>query len=101
MTVRLTKPYGNPPRGAADMDARPTLIAMDMGGVFTPEIWIAVAEKTGIEKLRLTTRDIHDYDQLMRGRLALLREHNLKLRDIQAVIATLDPLPNNFCTCSS
>jgi phosphoserine/homoserine phosphotransferase len=75
------------------MDARPTLIAMDMEGVFTPEIWIAVSEKTGIEKLRLTTRDIPDYDQLMRGRLELLREHGLKLRDIQAVIATLDPLP--------
>ena len=75
------------------MDTRPTLLAMDMEGVFTPEIWIAVAEKTGIEKLRLTTRDISDYDQLMRGRLALLREHGLKLRDIQAVIATLDPLP--------
>lgn len=75
------------------MDARPTLIAMDMEGVFTPEIWIAVAEKTGIEKLCLTTRDIPDYDQLMRGRLQILREHGLKLRDIQAVIATLDPLP--------
>ncbi len=75
------------------MDARPTLIAMDMEGVFTPEIWIAVAEKTGIEKLRLTTRDIPDYDQLMRGRIELLREHGLKLRDLQAVIATLDPLP--------
>jgi phosphoserine/homoserine phosphotransferase len=75
------------------MDTRPTLIAMDMEGVFTPEIWIAVAEKTGIEKLCLTTRDIPDYDQLMRGRLAILREHGLKLRDLQAVIATLDPLP--------
>jgi phosphoserine/homoserine phosphotransferase len=75
------------------MDARPTLIAMDMEGVFTPEIWIAVSEKTGIEKLRLTTRDVPDYDQLMRGRLLLLREHGLKLRDLQAVIATLDPLP--------
>ena len=75
------------------MDARPTLVAMDMEGVFTPEIWIAVSQKTGIEKLRLTTRDIPDYDQLMRGRLALLREHGLKLRDLQAVIATLDPLP--------
>jgi len=75
------------------MSSRPTLIAMDMEGVFTPEIWIAVAEKTGIEKLRLTTRDIPDYDELMRGRLQLLREHGLKLRDLQAVIATLDPLP--------
>lgn len=75
------------------MDARPTLIAMDMEGVFTPEIWIAVAEKTGIEKLCLTTRDIPDYDVLMRGRLQILRENGLKLRDLQAVIATLDPLP--------
>jgi len=71
----------------------PTLVAMDLEGVLVPEIWIAVAESTGIEKLRLTTRDIADYDVLMRGRLALLREHNLKLRDIQAVIATLEPLP--------
>jgi phosphoserine/homoserine phosphotransferase len=75
------------------MDSRPTMIAMDMEGVFTPEIWIAVAEKTGIEKLCLTTRDIPDYDQLMRGRLEILRENGLKLRDLQAVIATLDPLP--------
>jgi phosphoserine/homoserine phosphotransferase len=74
-------------------NAKPTLIAMDMEGVFTPEIWIAVAEKTGVEKLRLTTRDIPDYDQLMRGRLQLLRENGLKLSDIQSVIATLDPLP--------
>lgn len=66
---------------------------MDMEGVFTPEIWIALAEKTGIAKLRLTTRDIPDYDELMRGRLALLREHGLGLADVQAVIGTLDPLP--------
>jgi phosphoserine/homoserine phosphotransferase len=57
-----------------------------------PEIWIAVAERTGIERLRLTTRDIPDYDQLMRGRIAILREHKLTLADIQAVIATVDPL---------
>lgn len=75
------------------MDSRPTLIAMDMEGVFTPEIWIAMAEKTGIERLRLTTRDIPDYGQLMRGRMQILRENGLKLRDIQSVIATLDPLP--------
>ena len=75
------------------MDSRPTLIAMDMEGVFTPEIWIAVAEQTGIEKLRLTTRDIPDYDELMRGRLQVLQEYGLKLRDLQAVIATLNPLP--------
>ncbi len=69
------------------------MIAMDLEGVFTPEVWIAVAEATGIEKLRLTTRDVADYDLLMRGRLALLKEHGLKLRDIQRVIGTLAPLP--------
>ena len=64
-----------------------------MEGVLTPEIWIAVAEKTGIPELRRTTRDEPDYDKLMRGRLALLDEHGLKLSDIQAVIGTLSPLP--------
>jgi len=63
-----------------------------MEGVLTPEIWIAVAEKTGIEGLRLTTRDIPDYDVLMRGRLELIAKHGLKLSDLQAVIATLRPL---------
>ena len=75
------------------MPRQPALIASDLEGVFVPEIWIAVAEKTGIERLRLTTRDVPDYDVLMRGRMELLREHNLTLRDIQDVIATLDPLP--------
>ena len=63
-----------------------------MEGVLTPEIWIAVAEKTGIKELRLTTRDIPDYDVLMRGRLKLLDQHGLKLSDIQSVIGTLRPL---------
>ena len=57
-----------------------------------PEIWIAVAEKTGIPQLRLTTRDIPDYDVLMRGRLKILAEHKLGIRDIQEVIGTLRPL---------
>jgi phosphoserine/homoserine phosphotransferase len=70
-----------------------TIVAADLEGVFTPEVWIAVSEKTGIEKLRLTTRDVPDYDKLMQGRLQILREHGLKLRDIQAVIQTLQPLP--------
>ena len=74
------------------MTRKPTIIAADLEGVFLPEIWIAVAEKTGIEKLRLTTRDIPDYDRLMKGRLQILREHGLKLSDIQAVIETIDPL---------
>jgi phosphoserine/homoserine phosphotransferase len=64
-----------------------------MEGVLTPEIWIAVAEKTGIPELRRTTRDEPDYDVLMRGRLDILDRHGLKLTDIQNVIGTLDPLP--------
>ncbi len=63
-----------------------------MEGVLVPEIWIAVAEKTGIPQLRLTTRDIPDYDVLMRGRLKLLAEHGLGIRDIQEVIGTLRPM---------
>ena len=64
-----------------------------MEGVLTPEIWIAVAEKTGIAELRRTTRDEPDYDKLMRGRLAILDRHGLKLKDIQQVIGSLAPLP--------
>jgi phosphoserine/homoserine phosphotransferase len=63
-----------------------------MEGVLTPEIWIAVAEHTGIPALRRTTRDEPDYDVLMRGRLRLLAEHGLRLSDIQAVISRLRPL---------
>ena len=66
---------------------------LDLEGVLVPEIWIAFAEKTGIEKLRLTTRDIPDYDELMRGRLKILDKNNLKLADIQEVIASIAPLP--------
>jgi phosphoserine/homoserine phosphotransferase len=63
-----------------------------MEGVLTPEIWIAVAEKTGIPELRRTTRDEPDYDKLMRGRLKILDQHGLRLSDIQQVIGTLRPL---------
>jgi len=63
-----------------------------MEGVLTPEIWIAVAEQTGIKELRRTTRDEPDYDKLMRGRLKILDQHGLKLADIQQVIGTLRPL---------
>ena len=70
-----------------------SIVTLDMEGVLTPEIWIAVAEKTGIPELRRTTRDEPDYDVLMRGRLALLERHGLGLSDIRAVIGTLDPLP--------
>lgn len=66
---------------------------LDLEGVLVPEIWIAFAEETGIEKLRLTTRDIPDYNELMRGRLKVLDENNLKLADIQEVIGGIEPLP--------
>ena len=68
------------------------LACLDLEGVLLPEIWIAFAEKTGIEQLRLTTRDIPDYDELMQGRLKILKDNNLKLIDIQNVIKTLSPL---------
>ena len=70
-----------------------TIVTLDMEGVLTPEIWIAVAEKTGIEALRRTTRDEPDYDKLMRSRLEILDQHGLSLSAIQAVIGTLEPLP--------
>jgi len=69
-----------------------SIVTLDMEGVLTPEIWIAVAEQTRIPELRRTTRDEPDYDKLMRGRLALLDRHGLKLSDIQNVIGTLRPL---------
>ncbi len=69
-----------------------SIVTLDMEGVLTPEIWIAVAEKTGIPALRRTTRDEPDYDKLMRGRLKILDDHGLKLSDIQRVIGSLRPL---------
>lgn len=68
------------------------ILVADLEGVFLPEIWINVAKKTGIEELKLTTRDISDYDVLMTKRLSILKENNLKIQDIKNVIATLDPL---------
>ena len=72
--------------------AQSTVACLDLEGVLVPEIWINVAERTGIAALRRTTRDEPDYDKLMRGRIAILDEHKLGLRDIQAVIETMDPL---------
>ena len=69
------------------------IVCLDMEGVLVPEIWVAFAEKTGIPELKRTTRDEPDYDKLMQGRIAILREHGLGLREIQEVIATLEPLP--------
>ena len=70
-----------------------TIVTLDLEGVLVPEIWVAVAERTGIDALRRTTRDEPDYDVLMRGRLALLDQHGLDLALIQEVIASLGPLP--------
>lgn len=75
---------------------KPTLLAADFEGVFIPEIWIAVAEHTGIKQLRLTTRDISNYDELMQMRLRVIREHNLTLREIQAIIDRLEPLSGAY-----
>jgi len=69
------------------------IVCLDMEGVLVPEIWIAFAEASGIPELRRTTRDEPDYDKLMRYRLAILKEHKLGLKEIQAVIAGIDPLP--------
>jgi len=68
------------------------IACLDLEGVLIPEIWIAFAEKTGIEELRATTRDIPDYDQLMQQRLHLLAQHELGYQEIQEVITTLEPL---------
>jgi len=68
------------------------VICSDLEGVFVPEVWINVADKTGIPELRLTTRDISDYDVLMKQRIRILAQHGLKLKDIQNVIATIRPL---------
>ncbi len=69
------------------------MACLDLEGVLVPEIWIGFSDKTGIEELRLTTRDVPDYDALMRRRLGILEAHGLGLHDIQQVIGTLRPLP--------
>ncbi|MBP9035778.1 MAG: bifunctional phosphoserine phosphatase/homoserine phosphotransferase ThrH, partial [Pseudomonadales bacterium] len=69
------------------------IACLDLEGVLIPEIWIEFADRTGIAELRATTRDIPDYDVLMKQRLRLLDQHDLRLPDIQAVIDTMEPLP--------
>ena len=69
-----------------------TVVTLDLEGVLVPEIWINVAEKTGIPELRRTTRDEPDYDKLMKGRIEILDKHGLKLKDIQEVIACMAPM---------
>ena len=69
------------------------IACLDLEGVLVPEIWIAFSEATGIPELRRTTRDEPDYDKLMKFRIGILKEHGLGLNEIQATIATIDPLP--------
>ncbi len=76
--------------------SRPELACLDLEGVLVPEVWINVAERTGIEALKRTTRDEPDYDVLMRYRLDILDANGLTLTDIQTVIGSLDPLPGAF-----
>lgn len=71
---------------------KPVIVCLDLEGVLVPEIWINVALRTGIEELKITTREMPDYDKLMRQRLAILDRNNLKISDIQEVIGTMGPL---------
>jgi phosphoserine/homoserine phosphotransferase len=71
---------------------KPVLVCLDLEGVLVPEIWINVASKTGIEDLKITTREMPDYDKLMERRLKILDRHQLKISDIQGVIAQMGPL---------
>jgi phosphoserine / homoserine phosphotransferase len=68
------------------------IVCLDLEGVLVPEVWISFAERTGISELRLTTRDIPDYDQLMQGRIRILAEHKLGLAQIQEVVSALEPM---------
>jgi phosphoserine/homoserine phosphotransferase len=68
------------------------IVCFDLEGIFTPEIWISIAEATNIEELRLTTRDEPDYDNLMKSRLKLLKENEITLKDIQSIIARMELL---------
>jgi len=69
------------------------MICLDLEGIFTPEIWINIAKKTGIEELKLTTRDISDYDELMKNRIRILKERHITLKDIQKIINEMELLP--------
>ena len=86
---RITILWTLPLKTESFQPVKQSIVTLDMEGVLTPEIWIAVSEKTGIKELRLTTRDVPDYDVLMQGRLKILDQYGLKLSDIQEVIGTL------------
>jgi phosphoserine/homoserine phosphotransferase len=74
-------------------DTKMNIVCLDMEGVLVPEIWIAFAEETGIPELKRTTRDEPDYDKLMKYRIDILKEHGLGLKEIQATIEKIDPMP--------
>jgi phosphoserine / homoserine phosphotransferase len=90
---QLQRSLRDPTSTHADCSVTMQVVCLDLEGVLVPEIWIAFAERTGIADFRRTTRDEPDYDKLMRWRLDLLKKHNLKLADIQGVIAGLSPMP--------
>lgn len=69
------------------------IVCFDLEGVFTPEVWIAVSKATGIDDLKLTTRDISDYDALMKNRIAILKDNKITITDIQEIISNMDLLP--------
>jgi phosphoserine/homoserine phosphotransferase len=90
---RESTPHGIKEKKFNNMEcADMQIICTDLEGVLVPEIWINVAQKTGIDELRLTTRDISDYDELMHHRLGILEQHKLKLKDITDVIEAMEPL---------
>ena len=74
-----------------ELEVHMNIVCLDLEGVLVPEIWIAFSETTGIKELRLTTRDEPSYDKLMQGRIAILREHGLRLPDVQKVISGMEP----------
>lgn len=94
--MRRARPYAtlaNPVQPLTQQRCLLNIACVDFEGVLVPEIWVGLAERTGIEALQATTRDIPDYDQLMRQRLELMTRHGLGLRDIQAAADALEPLP--------
>ena len=93
ISEHLISPAAEPRRPTDKRGDDMNIVCLDMEGVLVPEIWIAFAEASGIPELRRTTRDEPDYDKLMTWRLGILKEHGLGLREIQATIARIDPLP--------
>ena len=93
ISEHLISPAAEPRRPTDKRGDDMNIVCLDMEGVLVPEIWIAFAEASGIPELRRTTRDEPDYDKLMTWRLGILKEHGLGLKEIQATIAKIDPLP--------